>query len=92
MHAGNTGVRSPIRLAVSNGLVFIVDSDNDRVITLDASSLFFIRQVITEVTVSEFLLRIALTDGGGRMFLAHNNFHNGRCTRGHAKAYGLTWM
>ena len=79
-------------MVFSYGQLFVVDSQNDRVIMLNATSLAYVQQVISEPTLSEFLIRIALSDDGGRLFVAHNNFRVGLCLTGHVKTYNMSWM
>jgi len=90
-----TGVnktRIPLRMAVMFGSLFVVDSQNDRIILLNDTSLAYIQQVISEPTISDFLIRLALSEDGGRLFVAHNNFRVGLCLTGHVKTYNLTWV
>lgn len=79
-----------MRMALVDGQVFVVDSGNDRVISLDAASLRFVQEVIKEPTAAEFFTRIALDDDASRMFLAHNLVRMS-CLSGTAKVYNLTW-
>jgi len=83
----------PSRLALINdGVLFVIDTHNDRVVMLNAVTLNHVREVISLPTQTEFIVRMSMSHDNGRMYLAHNDFRGGKCQQGHVKVIGLSWL
>lgn len=73
----------PVRLAVVNGMIFVADLNNHRIVLL-TSSFKFIREVVSNLW---FPLRIWFDERTSQLYVANNKRENGRYVGGQLKVF-----
>ena len=86
-------LNTPGRLiAVNDFVLFVLDSLNDRIVMLNATTLTRVREVISVPTATQFMLRMSLSPNEQRLYISHNDFRSGKCQQGYVKVFDLRWL